>query len=405
MNSSSSLKFSFYLIVCLIGNIAFGQLEVKEQPKETKTKWYDRFSIGGYVQVRYNGLYESNENLNCDQCDKAWGEGSNFSLRRARIILQGQLHPRISFYIQPDFATAVSGTKNFASLRDAYFDVGVDKKNEFRFRIGQSKVPYSFENLQSSRNRLSLDRNDGTNSSFSNERDLGLHFMWAPTKRKELFKYLVDNDYKGSGDYGVFALGIVNGQVLNTKERNKNKHVVARFSYPFKIKEQIFEAGINGYTGKYRMEDDDISAGVKHNESLNYTDERVGVSAVWYPKPFGIQAEYNIGRGPEYNKFTDSIETRNLAGGYILLNYRLQLKNQLLFPFAKYKYYDGGKKFEQDARSYHMNELEFGLEWKPWKHFELVVMYSLSERRYEDFQNRDNMQRGQTLRIQAQLMF
>lgn len=403
MNSSNLIKLSIIFCTSIICSVSYSQEEAQES--KPKTKWYDRFSIGGYVQVRYNGLYESNPLLNCDQCDKAWGEGPNFSLRRARIIFQGTLHPQVSFYIQPDFATAVNGTMNFASLRDAYFDIGVDKRSEFRFRIGQSKVPYSFENLQSSRNRLSLDRNDGTNSSFSNERDLGVHFMWAPTKRRELFKYLIDNDFKGSGDYGVFSLGIVNGQVLNTRELNKNKHVVARFSYPFKVKEQLFEAGISAYTGKYRMEDSDISVGVKHNETLNYTDERVGVAAVWYPKPFGIQAEYNIGRGPEYNKFTDSIETRNLAGGYILLNYRLQIKDQLLFPFAKYKYYDGGKKFEQDARSYHMNELELGIEWKPWKHFELVVMYSFSERRYEDFQNRDNMQRGQTLRIQAQLMF
>jgi hypothetical protein len=35
---------------------------------------------------------------------------------------------------------------------------------EYRVRIGQSKVPYGFENLQSSQNRLSLDRNDALNS-------------------------------------------------------------------------------------------------------------------------------------------------------------------------------------------------------------------------------------------------
>lgn len=36
-----------------------------------------------------------------------------------------------------------------------------------------------FENLQSSQNRLPLDRNDGLNSAVSNERDLGVFFSGA----------------------------------------------------------------------------------------------------------------------------------------------------------------------------------------------------------------------------------
>lgn len=397
-------RLILYLAILGCQQFAFCQSDtIIEKPKERK--WFQNINVGGYLQVRYNGLLDNNPNLACDQCDKAWGEGQNFSIRRARIIFSGQIHPQISFYIQPDFATGLNGDKNFAQLRDAYFDIGIDKQNEFRFRIGQSKVPYSFENLQSSRNRLSLDRNDGLNSAFTNERDLGIHFMWAPTKSRTLFKDLVDQGLKGSGDYGVIALGIINGQPLNTKELNNNKHVVLRGSYPFKIGNQIFEGSVQGYTGLYQMQSDDISAGVKHNGSLNYRDERVGVSAIWYPKPFGIQAEYNIGRGPEFNKYTDSIETRNLKGGYVLLNYQIKLKNQLLIPFAKYKYYNGGKKFELDARSYNLNEFEVGIEWQLWKHFELVAMYMLSERRYEDFQLQDNFQKGHTLRFQAQFLF
>jgi phosphate-selective porin len=34
---------------------------------------------------------------------------------------------------------------------------------KFRLRVGQSKVPFGFENLQSSQNRLTLDRNDALN--------------------------------------------------------------------------------------------------------------------------------------------------------------------------------------------------------------------------------------------------
>jgi hypothetical protein len=47
-----------------------------------------------------------------------------------------------------------AGTNNFLQIRDAYFDLSFDAKKEYRVRIGQSKVPYGFENLQSSQNRL-----------------------------------------------------------------------------------------------------------------------------------------------------------------------------------------------------------------------------------------------------------
>jgi hypothetical protein len=79
----------------------------------------------------------------------------------------------------------------------------IQKKNFVR--VGQSKVPFGFENLQSSQNRLTLDRNDALNSAVANERDLGAFFYWAPSKIRERFAMLVKDGYKGSGDYGVFA--------------------------------------------------------------------------------------------------------------------------------------------------------------------------------------------------------
>jgi hypothetical protein len=61
---------------------------------------------------------------------------------------------------------------------------------EYRVRIGQSKVPYGFENLQSSQNRLSLDRNDALNSAVVNER-FRCFLYWAPSKIRERFAMLV----------------------------------------------------------------------------------------------------------------------------------------------------------------------------------------------------------------------
>ncbi len=372
----------------------------------TKKNWYESFSIRGYAQVRYNRLLETNPRLSCEQCDKSWGEGGGFFLRRIRIIFSGDVHERVYIYIQPDFASSASSTGlHFAQIRDAYFDVSLDKKKEFRFRFGQSKVPFGFENMQSSQNRLPLDRNDGLNSAVSNERDLGVFFYWAPIEKRQLLASLVRDGYKGSGDYGVFGFGAYNGQTANKPEQNLNRHIVTRFSYPVKINNQVIEPGIQAYTGKYILPADLRSAGIKGPKNFEFADQRVAATFVLYPKPFGIQAEYNIGKGPEFDKKTDSVITRDLKGGYITASYMLKAKEQIIIPFTRYHYYDGGKKHELDARSYKVNELEIGVEWQPIRNFELVAMYTISKRRFEDFKLRDNLQKGNLIRLQAQMNF
>jgi len=376
---------------------------VKAAP--AKKPWYESFSIRGYGQARYNRLLETNKDLRCEQCDRSWGDKGGFFIRRARIIFSGFVHPNVFIYLQPDFASSAGTTGNIAQLRDWYVDVGVDKSNEFRFRIGQSKVPYSFENMQSSQNRLPLDRADATNSANSNERDLGVFFYWAPKRIRDRFKSLVDDGLKGSGDYGVFAFGVYNGQTANRAEANNDPHAVARLTWPFAIGNQLIEASAAGYTGKYVVTSDQRSSGTKGATDWNYIDERVVGSLCVYPKPIGLLAEYNVGRGPQFNTVTDSIETRELSGGFVTLTYRIKAGKHLLFPFSRYQVYDGGKKHELDARSYSVRDLEFGIEWQPNPKFELVCEYYMSERRFEDFAKQDNRQTGNLLRIQAQFNF
>jgi len=323
-----------------------------------------------------------------------------------RVIFFGQIGPKVYFYVQPDFASsAASDRLHFGQIRDAYFDIGLDNDNEFRLRIGQSKVPYGFENMQSSQNRIPLDRNDALNSAVANERDIGVFFYWAPKEKRKLFSSLVSEGLKGSGDYGMFAFGLYNGQTANSPELNNKLHAVTRFSYPMLVGKQIVEMGIQAYKGQFVIPRSNLSAGVKYKPDLNYTDERVAASVILYPKPFGIQAEYNVGRGPAFNKQTDSIEVQSLNGGYIMLSYLKRFSRQTLIPFVRYQQYNGGKKHERDARSYNVKELEIGAEWQINKNFELVVNYTLSNRRYEDYILQNNLQKGNLLRIQAQVNF
>jgi hypothetical protein len=401
-------KFSFFALFFFLLNsqIVFGQEKTDNLTIPISKKWFESFSIRGYQQVRYNRLFETNDKLRCEQCDRSWGADGGFFIRRMRVILFGQINKRVYFYIQPDFASSASTTSlHFGQLRDAYFDIGLDDKNEFRFRIGQSKIAYGFENMQSSQNRLALDRNDALNSAVSNERDLGVFFYYAPSEVRKLFSELVSSGLKGSGDYGVFGFGLYNGQTANKPELNNEPHAFTRIAYPFKIGNQIIEPALQAYSGKFVVAKDQLTTGVKTNADLNYLDQRAAASFVLYPKPFGIMAEYNVGRGPEFNKETDSIELRDLHGGYVTFSYYQKIGNQLLIPFSRVQYYQGGKKHEKDARSYDVKELEIGTEWQPNKNFELVVMYTFSNRRFEDFALQNNRQIGQLMRIQAQLNF
>lgn len=374
-------------------------------PAPAPVPWFERLRVRGYGQIRYNRLGETNPAFQCEQCDRSVGENGGVFVRRARIIFQGQVHPRVFVYLQPDFASSVGNASNVFQLRDWYVDLGIDNKNEYRVRLGQSKVPFSFENLQSSQNRLPLDRADPTNSAAANERDLGAYFMWAPKKVRDRFASLVSDGLKGSGDYGVLAIGAYNGQTANRVEANNNQHVVARLTYPFAIGSQIIEPSIAAYSGRYVVTSEQRTPGVKGTSDWNYTDQRMLGTFVLYPKPFGVMAEYNLGRGPEYNPAKDSIETQRLHGGFVTASYRIRKGGHTLFPFTRYQVYEGGKKHELDARSHSVNDIEGGVEWQPAASVEFVASYYVGDRRFEDKRLPVNKQKGRLFRLQAQFNF
>lgn len=371
-------------------------------PRPSAKPWFEKLSVRGYSQFRYNRLLETNEDLNCAQCDRSIGRNGGFFLRRGRIILSGQVHPRLAIYIQPDYASDAAGTQHYFQLRDAYFDLSLDTARVHRLRFGQSKVPFGFENMQSSSNRLPLDRNDGLNSAVANERDFGVFYYWTPTVAQKRFDHLLNSGLKGSGNYGVFGLGLYNGQTANRPEANNSSHVVARLTYPWELPGgQFVETSVQAYRGQIVVPS--VSAGV--TRAPEYLDARQAVTLVWYAQPLGVVAEYNWGHGPEYDAATNSIVGRPLSGGFVQAMYRWQHDGQVIQPFVRMHEYHGGKKVEQDARRYEVHETEVGVEWLPFSAFELTVMYTTSDRLFEDFATEGNRQKGSFLRLQAQFNY
>lgn len=371
------------------------------------SKWFERIQFRGYSQMRYNRLLETNPDLKCEQCDKSIGKGQGFAFRRARVVFNGDIHPRVFFYLQFDYsADATSTNKHYLQVRDAYIDYAFDRQKAWRARIGQSKVPFGYDNLQSSSQRLPFDRSDAINSATPNERDMGVYLLYAPATKRGLYKRLTDDRLKGSGDYGAVAFGVFNGQSANRPELNNNLHVVARASWPFELGKQVIEPGIQAFTGKYTVGNDQISNGTRRNGNATYNDWRAAASFILNPQPFGIAAEYNIGEGPGYDPATDSIRVRKLHGGYVTFSYRKKWNNNfILIPYVRFQTYTGGKKLELDARYHDLKETEIGIEWQISRNIELTAAYQISNRKFTDKQMEDYNEKGNLLRLQLQVIY
>lgn len=346
----------------------------------TSSKWYEKINLRGYVQMRYNVLIDKEGAPWFVPADRSVAEDAGFFIRRGRMIFSGDITNHLYIYIQPDL-NALPGQGDFSvQLRDLYADVAIDAKKEFRFRFGESKVPFGWVNMQSSQNRIPLERPEALNSAVEGERDIGIFFYWAPQHIRERFRYLVSSGLKGSGDYGVFALGAYNGQGLNRLDTNGNLHVVSRLTYPFQLSNgQFIEPGIQGYIGEFvprttvvgtpPLQPSFSSGGVR--------DQRLAFTTVIYPQPIGFESEWTIGEGPIWDVL-EFIDSRFLWGGYVQATYRYEFRYGILFPVVRWQYYDGGRKFANNAPTDRLSEWDFGAEWQVLPELEFTTIYTFT---------------------------
>jgi hypothetical protein len=367
-----------------------------------RERWYEKISIRGYSQFRYNHTLDNDE-LRGGQ-DRSIGDTNELFIRRARLVISGQPHERIFFYFQPSFEGLIGGVEQAGVVRDLYADLFLAQNKEWRIRAGLSKIPFGFENMQSSQNRLAFDRNDALNSGVPGERDLGLYLYYTPTSVRERFKRLVDSGLKGSGDYGMLGVGVYNGQGINVRDRNKNKHVAFHAAYPYEFPDgQIIQVGMDAYAGQINVATQSlvpanplfsptngqaIAVNPVVRDGGNYLDQRIAWHFVLFPQPFGLQAEYTIGRGPELSADRTEVVTGNIRGGYVQLFYQYKCDAFCLsvIPYVRYQEYFGGRKFEANAPRNSVRELELGIEYQFNKALELTVAGTFSSRTSSDAQ-------------------
>lgn len=346
--------------------------------KAAEKKWYDKLSLRGYGQFRYTTLFDEDNTPNLNvPADRSVNEPETIYLRRGRVTLSGDVTERLYVYAQIEFAGTPANTDYTLQMRDYYADLALDQDKEFRFRVGLSKVPFGFVNLQSSQNRTALERADAMNSAVEGERDMGAYLMWAPKEVRARFRDLVKNGLKGSGDYGVLTAGAYAGQGPNKADLNGEVHWVARAAYPFELpSKQIVELGVQGYTGDYVVTTGAIGGVTPTQPTDGVTDERVAASFVWYPQPFGIEAEWNWGRGPQLSDDGTRITAESLQGGYVQACWRTVTQSGTWMPYVRWNYFDGARKFARNAPKDNVDEIDVGIEFSPVPEIEFVVQYT-----------------------------
>lgn len=381
-----------------------------------KKAWYEKIMLRGYTQLRMNEIVSGPKvadagisRLRSVQ-DSGINENGGFSIRRARLIVQGDISDRVSLYMQGDLASAVSnqsGTErreNFFQMRDAYADVWLDKAKTLRLRFGQSKVPFGWENMQSSSNRVPLDRTDAINAPVPSERDIGAVAYFTPVKIQKIWDELAADGQKLFGNYGAFGVGVFNGQSTNRTERTGGLMTVAMMSIPVRLdglggifEGQVAEFGASGIRNQFKPEV--RSGGVS---ALAIRDDHVAVHGMIYPKPFGIQAEWTWGTSPQWDPAINDIVSRRATGGYVMGMLRAaHTPYGSIIPFVRWQHYRGGWKAAINAPRLETDETEMGVEWQPMKELEVTVSYANVTRNEAD-ERRSGRAKGDIVRAQVQ---
>ena len=357
---------------------------------QSKSAWTNTLSLRGYAQIRYNEMLGGDRGINLwtdrsvgDQ-DSLGDSDKNIVIRRARLVVEGSFGPRASFKIEPDFATTVSGSLNVVQIREAFGEINLTEDKVNRIRIGATKVPFGFQELMSSSNWMTLDSSDAFESAVKDERDTGVFYYYTPKDIQTRFSEIASAGLKHTGNYGLFALGAYNGEGLNKAERNDGMHWVARVTYPWKLSNgQFLETSLQAYTGEfvpttgaYRAPGDVSKTPVIPAANLwGYRDKRVGVSAVWFPQPFGVQAEWNWGKSPQLDLASNTITEADVDGGYLQAMYMIATSHGSLIPFVRWQYYDGANKLETNAPYNKVNDTELGIKWLLAKEVEFTAEY------------------------------
>ena len=232
-----------------------------------------------------------------------WEEGRDeFRVRRARVILKGNVFKDIDYKLQVEAVKA-------PILLDAM--VSLSLSPYAKFTVGQFKVPFSIENLLSGSDLDTVGRSNTVN-------------LLCPGRPTGAVGRDIGMTFSGKLSYFEYTLGVFNGSGINQGEFNKQKDLAGRLVFSASSKLAI---GLSHYIGKYSA-----------NRGDPYTERvRTGLDLFFVHDGFSLKGEYIFARDEQTDRYGYYIQ-----GGCYFVREKIEV-------IAKYDFVDTNFK-EQDDR-------------------------------------------------------
>jgi hypothetical protein len=222
----------------------------------------EKFQASGYIESRFTNVASSRS--------EPRGAGPEFQVSRARIRLN--IVPAEHWLGSIEVNAGTRGGPNPVDLREVYFQYG--DRNRIA-RLGQQRVPFGYQvGLESSRDRVALERARVFTLMFPSERDIGL---------VGAYNHPVNNPDFDPKRLRV-AVGALNGEGINRSDGNADKSYAANLVVPV----GAHEFGASLYSGSSTR--DAFGAGV-----ADETKRAVGIQHRYRRKHLETQFEYVLG--------------------------------------------------------------------------------------------------------------
>lgn len=348
------------MFVCILFLPLLSQAQdtIFENVKETfvkETAWEQRIKIGGWAQIQANGDFAESEMT-----------GIGFRIRRARLVVSGDLHPKISYKMQGDFSVS-------PLLLDAWLKWKIS--DAIAVQVGQFKFPFSMESnigpmeLEHVDNGEAIQKLAGYKDICGvgqNGRDIGLMAsgnFFLLNKNKDNKQYLIS-----------YSFGVFNGNGINNTDVGPQKDFVGKIDlYPFPfLPDWMFSASM--YNGVY-----------KKNNYGSYLRERYAVGLSYDSRKLVLRSEYLWGvtslDAPDEKLYCQSTDAN---GGYAQIGYWFDFKcnnwQQHLMPYLRYDFFSNEQVGTTDD-SYASKVYSIGFRYNMTSSLHSKVAYSLKDLR------------------------
>jgi phosphate-selective porin OprO and OprP len=282
--------------------------------------------ISGLAQFRYVSTQEA-------------GKSDNADMRRARLDFKGDMTSRYEY----DAQIELGGTKGPFLLDGT---IAYKRSQALKLTVGQFKVPFSQENLQSDSKPDTINRSQAVEALVArgsdvignqNGRDIGVQASGGFVRRNDGYAF----------DYSV---GLLNGAGINTADKNDQKDIAGRLVYH---DGNGLDLGAAFYDG----------IGNWGAPAKNQTRNRLGGEFTWVRAAWTIKGEFIAGK--------DGATKR--AGGYFQTAYFFAPKKTA--GVLKLDMYDPDRSKTGDKR----NVVTFGINRCFNKWSTLLLNYELKQ--------------------------